>query len=84
MYGDMCTGEATVLDCGNQIFTSAGEPNEQEVADAANAAQPAMQRLLQQLVHARVPVPAVLRIDKVACLILSHDLGLFRPKFKAI
>ena len=60
-----------VLDCGNQIFTSLGVTNRQEsaaAADAASPVQPAMQRLVQQLVHARVPAPGILRIDQVACL----------------
>ena len=68
----MNSGDTVVLDCGSQIFTRPGLASVPEAALAS--VQPSIEALLQQLMHNRVPAPAVLRLHQVrlATLISIH------------
>ena len=65
-------GDTVVLDCGNQIFARPGLASVPEAALAS--VQPKTEALLEQLMHNRVPAPAVLRLHQVclAALISIH------------
>ena len=65
-------GDTVVLDCGSQIFVRPGVANAPEATLAS--VQPSIQALLEQLMHNRVPAPAVLRLHQVclAALISIH------------
>lgn len=63
------TDEAIVLDCGSQIFTRLGLSSADGDSNRHQSQQSAMQALVQQLVHDRLPAPGVLRIDQVGLLL---------------
>ena len=58
-----------MLDCGSQIFTRLGLSSADDDTDRHQSQQSAMQALVQQLVHDRLPAPSVLRIDQVGLLL---------------
>lgn len=68
----MNPGDTVVMDCGSQIFTRPGLASVPEAALAS--VQPSTEALLEQLMHNRVPAPAVLRLHQVcrAALISIH------------
>ena len=58
-------GDTVVLDCGSQIFSRLGHASAPGQGQNSAEAESSTETLLGQLMHNRVPAPAVLRLHQV-------------------